>query len=128
MTNKHSFKDSKLFGNQSELAVANFLEKEGFNILKKNYKKFFGEIDIIAGKKNMVVFVEVKARKKDAGVMHELVTPAKQRKIGLVARSFISEHMQEKEVTYRFDVALVYASSDNQKITYIPNAYTVSEY
>lgn len=119
---------TRIFGQQSETAVATYLEKEGFTILHKNYKKFFGEIDIIAARGNVVAFVEVKARKKDAQVMHELVTPSKQRKIGMVARSFISQHMQNSENTYRFDVALVLGDEQSQKITYIANAYVISEY
>jgi putative endonuclease len=119
---------TQIFGKQSELVVANYLEQQGFTILEQNYKKFFGEIDIIARYGNIIAFVEVKARKKDATLMHELVTPSKQRKIGMVARSFISQHMQDQDLTYRFDVSLVHGVSQDQKITYIANAYVVSEY
>ncbi len=122
------FKESNNFGKQSELAVANYLQNQGFVILEKNYKKFFGEIDIIARCGNVLAFVEVKARQKDATLMHELVTPNKQRKIGMVARSFISQYMTDQEFTYRFDVALVFGALQDQKITYIQNAYVLSEY
>jgi putative endonuclease len=116
------------FGKESELVVANYLQKQGFVILEQNYKKFFGEIDIIAKHGNIIAFVEVKARQKDAALMHELVTPSKQRKIGMVARSFISQHMTSQDFTYRFDVALVQGALQDQKITYIQNAYVLSEY
>jgi putative endonuclease len=128
MTSNFGLKETKVFGNQSEMTVAHYLEQQGFTILEQNYKKFFGEVDIIARKGSIVTFVEVKARKKNGALMHELVTPSKQRKIGLVARSFISRHMQDQDVTYRFDVALVQGVSQDQKITYIANAYVVSEY
>ena len=54
---------SGTFGKQSEDFIALYLQKLGFKILEQNYKKFFGEIDIIAKKNDLVVFVEVKARK-----------------------------------------------------------------
>lgn len=128
MTSRAWDQESKSFGKDSELAVAQYLEKQGFTILAQNYKKFFGEIDIIARHGDVVAFVEVKARQKDSTLMHELVIPSKQRKIGMVAKSFISQHMQDKDFIYRFDVALVQGVSQDQKITYITNAYVLSEY
>ena len=55
----------KDFGKNGEEKVALFLEKNGWKILKKNYinKKRIGEIDIIAIKKYLIAFVEVKSRK-----------------------------------------------------------------
>jgi len=39
-----------------------FWKKKGFRIIEKNYRTVFGEIDIIAQDKGVLVFVEVKAR------------------------------------------------------------------
>ena len=47
-------------GKTGEGIVARKLEKDGFKILDKNYKRFYGEIDLIAAKKDLIVFVEVK--------------------------------------------------------------------
>lgn len=113
------------FGQESELIVTRYLQNQNFSILVSNYKKFFGEIDIIALKDNLVVFVEVKARKNSKVSLHYLVPYAKQQKIIKVARCFISENeskMQNKIL--RFDVALLHLK-DGQKpeLTYIPNAF-----
>ena len=43
-----------------------FLEQKGFHILDRNYRKPWGEIDIIAEKSNQVRFVEVKAVSREA--------------------------------------------------------------
>ena len=51
-------------GKNGEDAVAKHLEKNGFFIVAKNYRKNLGEIDIIASKKQTICFVEVKTRKK----------------------------------------------------------------
>jgi len=117
------------FGKISEDLVADYLAQQGFFILERNYKKFFGEIDIIARKGNTIAFVEVKARKKDNGLMYQLVDQRKQNKIGMVARLFISNLANNSEtIVYRFDVALVSGLQGNQNITYIPNAYSLLEH
>ncbi|MBI2344836.1 YraN family protein [Candidatus Dependentiae bacterium] len=119
---------TKRFGNLSEDLVVEYLIKQGFSILERNYKKFFGEIDIIAKRNNIIAFIEVKARKKDNNLMYRLVDHRKQHKIGMVARLFISNFAHNyKNITYRFDVALVLGDEGFQNITYIPNAYSLSE-
>lgn len=119
---------TKQFGNFSETFVVEYLVQQGFTVLERNYKKFFGEIDIIARKGNIIAFIEVKARKKEDSMMYELVNVRKQHKIGMVARLFISNlaSLQDNFV-YRFDVALVSGVEGKQNITYIPNAFTISE-
>lgn len=120
---------TKQFGKFSEDLVAEYLMQQGFSILERNYKKFFGEIDIIARKGKVIAFIEVKARKKDNGLMYELVDYRKQHKIGMVARLFISNLANGyDDIVYRFDVALVSGFEGNQNITYIPNAYSLLEY
>lgn len=118
---------TKITGQQGEAAVVKLLQKQGFQILETNYRKFFGEIDIIAQKGNVLSFIEVKARRNSLVSMHELVTPVKQRKIILVAKTFISRQQFPEDIVYRFDVALVQMHDDDCKITYIPNAFTIRE-
>jgi len=50
------------FGNESELAAAEFLESQGYTIIEKNYRNAIGEIDLIAKDGETLVFAEVKAR------------------------------------------------------------------
>lgn len=111
------------FGKQSEQIVCEYVKSQGFEILACNYKKFFGEIDIIAQKKNLIVFIEVKARKNSLVSMHELITYSKQKKIIKVAKTFIFEH-QLTDKTFRFDAALLH-QQDNKpaELTYIPHAF-----
>lgn len=120
--------DKKL-GNSGELFVAKHLEKEGFKILATNYKKFYGEIDIIAQRYDLVCFVEVKTRTKEHFAMHEIITPSKQRKIITVAQQFISTTFSSLQSnTYRFDVAFVIHQNNAFDLTYIPNAFNQPTY
>ena len=87
-----------------------------------NYRKFYGEIDIIAHKKGIVVFVEVKTRKKNYFDASLLVPPSKQRKIILVAKEYIAKHNLH-DMIFRFDVSLVTPDGDHHTLCYIPNAF-----
>ena len=61
------------FGQWAEINVAQHLKLKGYLILDKNYQKKWGEIDIIAKKGGVLIFVEVKANKKEiAGFEPEL--------------------------------------------------------
>ncbi|MGC8981669.1 MAG: YraN family protein [Minisyncoccia bacterium] len=54
----------KEIGRKGEKIVKDFLEKEGFKIISQNFWiKRFGEIDLIAKKKNIYYFIEVKSLK-----------------------------------------------------------------
>lgn len=109
-------------GQAAESLITNILQKDKFTILEQNYKKFFGEIDIIAQKEKLIIFVEVKARTTPKTSMFEIVSPAKQRKIIQVAKEYIANN-KFIDVTYRFDVALVEYKQTSKDIAYIPNAF-----
>ncbi len=69
-------------GRVGEAAAIEFLHKKGYKVLSKNFRSRFGEIDIVAQFKNVLVFVEVKTRwSKKFGYPEEAVTPSKVRSI-----------------------------------------------
>ena len=111
-----------MLGSQAEQFVARHLEKQGFTILDQNYKKKFGEIDVIAIKADLLIFVEVKMRSKSYFDSAELITVTKQRKIINVAYEYISRYKHDDK-TCRFDVALVGLQENNPHITYISDAF-----
>ena len=54
---------NKALGNKGEEIASSFLVEKGFELLKRNYRIYrVGEIDIIAKKENLIIFVEVKTR------------------------------------------------------------------
>lgn len=116
----------KKLGNDGELFVANYLKKNGFTITTQNYRKFFGEIDIIAYKKQLCIFVEVKTRKSNSVAMGQLISPSKQSKIIKTAQTFIAENKLSNAI-FRFDVALVCGDNGNFFLEYIENAFTKPE-
>ena len=110
----------KIAGDYAEQLVTKKLQQEGFVIQARNYTKPYGEVDIIASKKDLLAFVEVKNRFNPLFDMTELVPRSKQRKLIAVAKAFLAFY-HTTEVTCRFDVALV---TESCNITYIENAFT----
>lgn len=112
-------------GKAGETAAAKFLKKNGYKILATNYRKTYGEIDIIAQCGENVAFVEVKTRKSDIfGTPAEFVTTQKQKKLIKAAYTYIQEHNLDAEFT--FDIVEVYTDGKKIKqINHIKNAFYV---
>ena len=112
-------------GKAGEIAAAKFLKKSGYKILEKNFRKTYGEIDIIASKGENVAFVEVQTRKNDYfGTPAEFVTKEKQQKIIKCAYTYIQEKYLDAEFT--FDVIEVYMENKKVKdINHIKNAFYI---
>lgn len=113
-------------GNKGEAAVVEWLVKEGYHILAQNFTARQGEIDIIAQKENIVVFVEVKTRKNQYFPLSQVITPSKQRKIISTAKLYLQKQPFFDHV-FRFDVALVTEGAPYQ-IEYLPNAFQEQGY
>lgn len=111
--------NSKVLGACGETIATEYLVKNGYKILDKNFSNSIGEIDIVACKNNLIVFVEVKARtSKKFGLPCESVNYIKQQKIKKVALSYLK--MKKKLQTQcRFDVIEVL----NNEINHIENAF-----
>lgn len=84
-------------GKEAEEKVAHTLIKDGFTILERNYRKKYGEIDLIASKPALMVFVEVKMRQHNYFDLSDVITPSKQRKIIAVAKEYIGRMRDKKK-------------------------------
>ncbi len=104
------------------MAVA-FLKNKNFEILEKNYRWARGEIDIVARKNGVLVFVEVKtARSRNFGAPETWVTPRKQQQIGMVAERYLQER-EIHDTDCRFDVIAVQSHLGQWRIKHIENAF-----
>lgn len=93
-------------GRLGEDAVCAELLKRGHRIIERNYRKPFGEIDIISEIGGFIVFTEVKTRKLNSMVSGlEAVDWRKQRKIVLTADAYLTEH--DPDLQPRYDIAEV---------------------
>ena len=90
-----------------EKLAVEFLKKQGYRIRETNYRCPEGEIDIIAGHKDSLVFVEVRTKKSlEFGSPEESITPAKMEKLRTVAAGYLQTH-QDLPASWRIDVVVV---------------------
>lgn len=110
-------------GAAGEKFTAEYLQKRGFEILRRNFHSRFGEIDIIARNKNFLVFVEVKTREKNSLVNPlEAVTASKRKKIIRTALAYLQQYPEDLQP--RFDVAAVTAVHGlPESMNYLENAF-----
>jgi putative endonuclease len=110
---------NKIKGEMGEERAVKFLKKQKYKILERNYTTHIGEIDIIAEKRDVIVFVEVKERETlEFGRPAEAVDEKKQNKIRQVA----SLYLQTKRMSFadvRFDVVEILGD----EINLIENAF-----
>ena len=117
---------TKQDGDWGEAPAVEYLEARGCRIVEKEWRCRFGEIDLIAEKDGMLLFVEVKLRSNlRYGMPREYVTAKKQEKLRAAALLYLSMH--GLDVPTRFDVAEVYTdahhSARSTRIEYIENAF-----
>ncbi|MBQ8790973.1 MAG: YraN family protein [Ruminiclostridium sp.] len=98
--------DKSRKGKLGEDYTAQYLEKNGYRIVARNYRKRCGEIDIIAVKDGFIAFVEVKTRKYRSLVRGvEAVDYKKKGKIIATADCYLYEYGLEYQP--RYDIAEV---------------------
>lgn len=99
---------NKEVGNFGENLAARYLNLKGYKIIKKNFRTKFGEIDLIAKKEEILVFVEVKTRSSNKfGEPSEAVNFIKTTKIIKTANYFIS-YFNIFDYNIRFDVIEIF--------------------
>ena len=94
------------FGLSAESRAAAFLIAKGFRILARRFRTPLGEIDIVARRRGVLVFVEVKARDSfDAAA--EAIGKRQQSRIIAAAQLWLASHPEDAMRDMRFDVVLV---------------------
>lgn len=114
-------------GGLGERAAAELLINKGYEIVDRNFRSRYGEIDIIAVLAQYIVFVEVKTRKAQSMASGmEAVDRKKQRKIVKTAMQYLSEH--QTNLQPRFDVISVVTKNNGSAIgplIHLENAFSV---
>jgi putative endonuclease len=93
-------------GISAESRAAAFLMAKGYRILAKRYRTPHGEIDIVARRRNLIAFVEVKARASLDEAAYA-VTPRQQQRIIDAAQGWLVAHPEHAEFELRFDAVLI---------------------
>ena len=93
-------------GLSAESRAAALLVAKGFRILARRWRSPAGELDIVARRRALLVFVEVKARASFDGAA-ESVTPQQRRRLIAAAEAWLATHPPDGIADMRFDVMLV---------------------
>jgi len=115
----------QVIGTLGEDIASRFLTSKGFNVVTRNYRKKFGEIDIIAEKAKIIHFIEVKTVSREN--LNE-VTPEtndtfrpednlhtwKLKRLSRAIQVYLAEKRLGDEVTWRFDVITVLLDAKNK--------------
>ncbi len=97
-------KPTQPFGRYGEQLVADYLEESGYAIVTTNWRCSLGEIDIVAKKENILVFVEVRSRHaENTEPSFESINKRKQSKLAALAHEYVDIHNLH-DVMWRIDV------------------------
>jgi putative endonuclease len=114
-------RDRALIGQTAETLAARFLEERGLTIVLRNYRRRFGELDIVALDGEILVIVEVRTRASDQfGGAAASIDGWKQRKIVRTAQMLLLERKDLACRRARFDVVLV----KEHEVEWIRSAFT----
>lgn len=109
-------------GKLGEEIAAQYLIREGYEIVERNWRSIHKEIDIIAKKGQELVVVEVKTRQSEEyGEPDKAVTRQKQRRLISAANAYIFNN--KLDVSTRFDIISVIIREDNPIIEHIEDAF-----
>ena len=93
-------------GVSAESRAAALLMAKGYRILAKRFRTPYGEIDIVARKRSLIAFIEVKARARLDDAAYA-VTPRQQARIIDAAQGWLMAHPEHAEFDLRFDAMLI---------------------
>ena len=93
-------------GISAEARAGAYLMAKGYRILAKRFRTRYGEIDIVARRRNLVAFVEVKARATLDDAAYA-VTTRQQARIIAAAQAWLAAHPEHAEFELRFDAMLI---------------------
>jgi len=120
-------------GKKGEEISSKFLEKKGFLIISKNYRRKWGELDIVAEKDKIIHFVEVKTVSRKSFGQHfeqeinnyrpeDNMHPWKIQRLQRAIQTFLLEKYRNDPV-WQFDLICVFLDMDRQvaKVKFMQN-------
>lgn len=110
------------FGTQGEDIAIDYLRTKGYTILDRNWRSGHKEIDIVARKDDIIVFVEVKARANlFYGNPEDAITKRKMHLLVLAADAYLRCNVIDLEV--RFDVITISGAINKPVIKHYERAF-----
>lgn len=112
-------------GKQAETLAAQYLARQGLQVLARNFRCRGGEIDLICRDRKVLVFVEVRLRRNtNYGGAAASITATKQARIILAARHYLSAN-SASDSDCRFDCVLLDGLNEN-RIEWLRDAFSAN--
>lgn len=99
-------KERERRGRRAEAAAALWLQLKGYRILDRRARTPLGEIDLVAARSNMLIFVEVKSRASFEAALNS-VTPELRGRVEQAARLWVGRKRTLQDRLWRFDLVLL---------------------
>jgi len=80
-----------LLGHRGEALAAEHLERLGYDIVARNHRTRWGELDLVAHGHDVLVFCEVKTRRHGSGSPFDALRGAKQHQVRRMAAAYLVE-------------------------------------
>ena len=111
-------------GSSGELCAYRYLRQHGYKIVARNYRRRFGEVDVIGWDGDTLAFIEVKSRSSNVrGRPEEAVHRNKQKQICRVAREYRSRnHLHD--INYRFDIVSIEGMTGQEHVDLLKGAFS----
>ncbi len=112
-------------GKKGEDIAAKYLERKGFFVVNRNYRKKWGELDIVAEKNGKVYFVEVKtvSRRSFGGHFEQEVNnyrpednvhPVKLKRLARTIQTYLLEKYRKSDPEWQFDLICVFLDMEKR--------------
>ena len=109
-------------GKKGEQLAVNFLIKNGYNVLERNYRFDKAEVDIIVRKENVLAIIEVKTRTNtDFGNPQEFVKPKQIQRLVKAVDEYVTVNNLDVEV--RFDIIAIVKKGTQYNIEHLEDAF-----
>ena len=109
-------------GKKGEQLAVDFLLKDDYEIVERNYRFEKAEVDIIAQKKDILAIVEVKTRSTtDFGNPQDFVKPKQIKNLVKAVDEYVTVNNLDVEV--RFDIIAIVKEKGKFKIEHLENAF-----
>lgn len=113
---------NKLVGARGEEIAANWLTANGYQLIARNNFTKWGELDLIASKNNILVFVEVKLKStEEFGTPEEMIGPSKLQQIRKAAEMYLLNNPQIASKFERYQINAVCIVEKTGRITHYEN-------
>lgn len=113
---------NRLKGKEGEEMAENYLRKQGYEIIEMNHQTKFGELDIIATKNNILIFVEVKFKQtEDYGTPEEMIGKNKLMQVQRIAEMYLLNNPDIAKNYDSYQIDAICIVEDTGRVTHYEN-------